>query len=61
MIYQVAVVQKAKKKKDKDKFIWMSEWFVADSPEQAGMKAVAENRDKIECEFDDMEILVRPF
>jgi hypothetical protein len=61
MIYQVAVMQRAKKKKDKEKLVWMSEWITADSPEQAGMKAVVENRDKIMCEFDDMEILVRPF
>ena len=61
MIYQIAVMQRARKKKDKEKLIWMSDWFVADGPEQAGMKACMENRDDINIEFDDMEILVRPF
>ena len=61
MIYQIAVMQRARKKKDKEKLLWMSDWMTAESPEQAGMKAVVENRDKIECDFDDMEILVRPF
>jgi len=61
MLYQVAVMQRKKKKKDKEKLVWMSDWFVTDSPEQAGMKAVVENRDDIHCDFDDMEILVRPF
>jgi hypothetical protein len=61
MLYQIAVVERARKKKDKDKFIFISEWFIAEGPEQAGMKGVLENRDKIICDFDDMEILVRPF
>ena len=65
MLYQVAVMQRAKKKKkkDKEKFIWMSDWFIAEGPEQAGMKAVMENSDQIRpnVEFDEMEILVRPF
>lgn len=61
MLYQVAVMQRKRKKKDKEKLVWMSEWFAAENPEQAGMKAVVENRDQIDCEFDDMEILVRPF
>lgn len=61
MLFQVAVMKRKKKKKDKETLVWMSDWFVADGPEQAGMKAVVENRDKIKCEFDDMEILVRPF
>lgn len=61
MIYQVAVMERPRKKKDKEKLIWISDWIVADSPDQAGMKAVVENRDQISIEFDDMEILVRPF
>ena len=61
MLYQVAVLKRKKKKKDKEELVWMSEWFVAEGPEQAGMRACMENRDKIEVEFDDMEILVRPF
>jgi len=61
MIYQVAVMQRPKKKKGKEKLIWISEWVTAESPDKAGMKAVMENKEHIDCEFDDMEILVRPF
>lgn len=61
MIYQVAVMQRPRKKKDKEQLIWISDWVVADSPDQAGMKAVVENKEHIHCDFDDMEILVRPF
>jgi hypothetical protein len=61
MLYQVAVMQRKRKKKDKEKLIWMSDWIIADDPQQAGMKACMENRDEIKCDFDDMEILVRPF
>ena len=61
MLYQVAVMQRRKKKKDKEKLVWMSDWFVSESPEKAGMKAVVENTGSINIDFDDMEILVRPF
>ena len=61
MLYQVAVMQRPRKKKDKEKLVWISEWFPAESPDQAGMKAVIENKEHIDCDFDDMEILVRPF
>ena len=63
MLFQVAVMKRKKKKKDKEELIWMSDWFVADGPEQAGMKAVMENSGVINgaVDFDDMEILVRPF
>ena len=61
MLYQVAVMQRKRKKKDKEKLVWMSDWLVADSPDKAGMKAIMEHRDEIDVEFDDMEILVRPF
>jgi hypothetical protein len=61
MLYQIAVMQRPAKKKGKEKLLWMSDWVIAESPEQAGMKAVVENRDDIHCDFDDMEILVRPF
>lgn len=61
MLYQVAVLKRPRKKKDKEELVWMSDWITAEGPDQAGMKAVMENREHITCEFDDMEILVRPF
>lgn len=60
-LFKVAVMKKLKKKKDKEELVFMSDWFVAESPESAGMKAVIEHHKEINLDFDDMDILVRPF
>lgn len=65
MLYLVALIQKPTKKELEDgkqeQLILAPTAVIAQDDKAAAVKAVTQNKDKIEGNLDNVEVLVRPF